>query len=353
MGDDPFTSPVMDLTRAEPCPPADENRQAACVWCGDRIGRLWYEKVRDRLGYVKGERSFGRCSRCGSAVLVPMPGAGELAAFYPPVYCFSAQPGSASRLRALLSRVEDRLLYQPIYASDARRILKAVHLSNGAGKRLLDIGCGRGGRLLALRARGFEVTGVDFDREAVDALERLHRVPAYCCEVLETERILQPGSFDIITAYHLLEHAVAPVEVVKMARRLLKPGGYLIVAVPLVDSIQSALFSRHWCHVTEAPRHVSLPSQQGMRFLAREAGFEVEKVSFDSLRCSAASMALSLVPRSATSSIYGRRSPWAIAARAMGIIVAAGSYPFCYVESKWLKRPTCGLFLLQSPGMLR
>ena len=53
-----------------PAPPAAAPAPA-CLYCGSADLRPLYAGVRDRLGFVPGERAFWECKQCGSAVQVP------------------------------------------------------------------------------------------------------------------------------------------------------------------------------------------------------------------------------------------------------------------------------------------
>jgi SAM-dependent methyltransferase len=65
-----------------------------------------------------------------------------------------------------------------------------------------------------------------------------------------------PGSFDVVTAFHVLEHVPDPVAVARRMLDWLAPGGLLIVEVPNAGGLGAALFGRAWSGL-ELPRHLS------------------------------------------------------------------------------------------------
>ena len=155
-------------------PPADDTNRSAisvssspsCIYCGGVQYRPLFTEIRDRLGFIQGVWSFEHCDECEAALLVPRPTSAELGNYYPDIYTFAPQVAQRSPGHRLLASAEYHALYGPMYRSQARQIAR---LSGGApGKTLLDIGCGRGLRLLELRRRGFDVQGVDFDPAAVE-----------------------------------------------------------------------------------------------------------------------------------------------------------------------------------------
>ena len=99
--------------------------------------------------------------------------------------------------------------------------------SSGRPRRLLDVGCATGVFLDLARAAGWQVGGVDLStRHAAYARS------AFGLEVWEGDFLaapFAPGSFDAITMWDFLEHVLDPRAVVAQARRLLAPGGLLLL----------------------------------------------------------------------------------------------------------------------------
>ena len=101
--------------------------------------------------------------------------------------------------------------------------------------RLLDVGCGDGVFLREAQKHGFEVWGIDFDRNSVETAKRHLGVDTIYAMSLEEfyefvrERNLK---FDVITFFEVLEHQDRPMEFLRMVRELLKEGGYIAGSVP-------------------------------------------------------------------------------------------------------------------------
>ena len=320
-----------------------------CLYCGGRDLHELYSGVRDRLGHVDGVWSFRTCIDCGSALIHPFPQADELVRFYPPVYSFAPELGRKSLAKKWWSRFEQTVLYDPMYASDARRILRHTADNHAAGRKLLDLGCGRGLRLLAFRRLGYEVFGTDFQPEIVQYVREQLGIAAVCAQIDSLPTVLGAGSFDVVTAYYLLEHVLDVVGTLRICHRLLKPGGWLAAAVPLVDSAQSRLFRGRWSQITEAPRHVSIPSQVGLRMASELAGFGNARIIPDSIRVSVASATLSLFPSATTYAAYATERWRPLAARISCLAAAPIALPCCWLESFVLERPAVGILLAQRP----
>lgn len=103
---------------------------------------------------------------------------------------------------------------------------------SGPGKRLLDVGSGMGLFLLEAKASGWQVTGVEPSQAGIDASLRaglsngeLHHGAFADFDTLD-------GSFDVITFWDSLAHIHDLRGTLLKARRLLRPGGLLIVKTP-------------------------------------------------------------------------------------------------------------------------
>ena len=124
----------------------------------------------------------------------------------------------------------------PGYFSDAKPVL--LELVDPAGMRVLDAGCGAGGNGALMKGAGAaEVVGIELHPAAAQ------RARSVCDRVLEGDlaaldlETLGPGSFDLVLAIDVLEHLVAPGEVIQRLVGLLKPGGLLVACIPNVAHV--------------------------------------------------------------------------------------------------------------------
>jgi SAM-dependent methyltransferase len=152
----------------------------------------------------------------------------------------------------------------------ARRRLKLVTrvAGPGAGRRLLDIGCGDGTFMLAARVSGWRVVGTELNpRAARDA----------GLEVYESsERALEFAPFHCITLWHSLEHLPAPAALLKSLARSLAPGGSLVVAVPDAQGLQASVFRSGWFHL-DVPRHLYHFGRRSLALLLEASGFDITR----------------------------------------------------------------------------
>jgi 2-polyprenyl-3-methyl-5-hydroxy-6-metoxy-1,4-benzoquinol methylase len=115
-----------------------------------------------------------------------------------------------------------------VFARPEREVLFRRYVG-GPGRRVLDLGC-RDGTLTETYAEGNDVVGVDADREALAEAARLGIETVWAD--LDQPLDLPDASFDVVVAGELLEHLRDPQQLVREARRVLRPGGTFVASVP-------------------------------------------------------------------------------------------------------------------------
>jgi 2-polyprenyl-3-methyl-5-hydroxy-6-metoxy-1,4-benzoquinol methylase len=244
-----------DSTAGAP-PASDPARPAgpACRLCGG-TGRLRYTDCRDLEYFVEGTAPFYRCTGCGLVFMHPLPTLAELAALYPAGYNNFQE--ETNRLRSFLLAC--------YHAHQATRCL--AHLpARGA---VLEVGCGSGDLLLALRARGAQrVCGVDISASAC-AVARARGLDVFCGTL---EDFASDERFDLVVMSHVIEHVIDPVRAITRVAELLRPGGTLYVETPNVAALDARLFGARW-GLIHYPRHLHLFDRRTLRRLLERGGF--------------------------------------------------------------------------------
>lgn len=145
--------------------------------------------------------------------------------------------------------------------------------------RILDVGCGRADFLKLMSERGWASTGVELDKR----IEEHGRKIGLDLRHGSLEDVRFPDSyFDVVTLWHVFEHLRGPAWVIEECRRVLKPGGLLVISVPNIGSLQARLTGRHWFHL-DPPFHLYHYSLENLRTLLGKSGFKVNGVKHFSL----------------------------------------------------------------------
>lgn len=328
---------------------------SACLYCGDSHYRPLHSGIHDRLGYVPGQWSYLRCTQCGSSILSPTPAAEELAALYPPVYSFSPELAKAGTLKRFLASIEQALFYDNVYRAQTRIVDRHTRMPGATPGKLLDVGCGRGLRLRHFQSLGYEVQGMDFSADSVEYVRETLGIPAVCTDVAGLTEAFAAESFDLITAFFVLEHVTDVGEMLRQCLVLLKPGGWLAAAVPLADSNQARLLGSKWTQYTEAPRHISLPTQEALVDVCVRSGFDAAQVFVrsDSVLGNAGAAALSLLPASSTTSAFSRTGFAAVIPRLAAPVAVAACLPWAMVDRYCFGksgRSGLGIVFARKPG---
>lgn len=140
---------------------------------------------------------------------------------------------------------------------------------------LLDIGCGRGLFLNMMKKAGFEVKGVEFNKETASYTKSVYGIDVVYGPPKSWG--FNEGSFDVITLFHVLEHLPSPVQTLSSVSGLLKKGGLLIISVPNFDSLQARTGRGLWFHL-DVPCHLFHFKEEGIKELLANKGFRVVMV---------------------------------------------------------------------------
>ncbi|MDA8326280.1 MAG: class I SAM-dependent methyltransferase [Nitrospiraceae bacterium] len=220
---------------------------------------------------IDGALRLLKCTDCGLVFLDPVPG--DLSVFYEGYrreggkrFLYGAET-LVKYFRVRRARMIDRLF-------GPRRKTDGAVKKNDGNPRVLDIGCGRGLMLAELKSRGFECYGTELPGQA-PFRQKTGDAPFTVYEGDLTELDLPGGFFDVVTVWHVLEHVRDPVQTLKEVRRILKPGGLLVISVPNIGSLQAKLFGRRWIHL-DLPRHLYHFSPGPLAHALKQSGFAVE-----------------------------------------------------------------------------
>ncbi len=172
-----------------------------------------------------------------------------------------------------------------------RRILlgilnRYIGASTNGARRILDVGCGTG-TMLTYLARFGDAQGVDIDPEAIEYCHArgLTKVSQSGADTLPFDN----DTFDLVTALDVIEHIDDDLGAMRETRRVLRPGGRLLMTVPAYRFL--------WGRQDEINLHKRRYVAREVRNRLKSAGFDVEKLTYMNALLFPAIAAIRLVRR--------------------------------------------------------
>ncbi len=170
---------------------------------------------------------------------IPAPNTSDLPKYYESEDYISHTDGKRSMFEKMYHVVKNIALDEKI---------SLINAESDKGN-LLDLGAGTGDFLLTAKNNDWNTVGVEPNEKAraIGAQKGLEFFP-------ETNN-LEDHSFDVITMWHVLEHVPDYNLQIEELKRLLKPDGVLIVAVPNFNSFDAHYYKEFWA-AYDVPRHL-------------------------------------------------------------------------------------------------
>jgi SAM-dependent methyltransferase len=206
------------------------------------------------------------CRRCGLVYSEPRPGSEDIRDYYQRAY---------------------RMDYKATFQPKPKHVYRAGKVAVGRfrrlapilkrGCRVLDFGAGSGEVVFVLRAMGYEASGFEPNDGYARFASEVLGLPVAHGSYQETR--IEPGSQDVVTAFHVLEHVESPCDALRQVRDWQRPDGHLLVEVPNVEAVCQWPRSRfHRAHLYNF-------SPATLEMAGRKAGYGVASSSVSSDGC--------------------------------------------------------------------
>lgn len=184
------------------------------------------------LNYVE-EWTIGKCSRCNTVYVNPIP-------TFAPDNEFSEVSKEFQYTRFMHGEITPEILRHDS-AQLQRHCAKIVELTGRIWPqiRFLDVGCGSGASVKAATDAGWKATGVDLDPQLIASGKRQFDVDLRCTPLLDAA--FPDASFDFVRLRDVIEHLPNPYAALLEIKRILAPGGVVLLATPNQEGLSTQL----------------------------------------------------------------------------------------------------------------
>jgi SAM-dependent methyltransferase len=244
---------------------ATDKEKAACSRCTVCEGDQWsFVRRGCDLYQPDSQESFNlyRCLSCGQVMQNPLPTPEQLSKAYSAEYAPYRPAWKETGWP----------LWKVLRELTTRRRMKRLR-RYGKGSKLLEVGCGAGDFLHAAHRAGWDVSAVEYSAALADALRLELGFDVRAGEL--TPDLWQPGSFDVVALFSVIEHLRNPREALITASSYLKPGGAIFIQIPTLRGVELGLeFGQYWA-LLDLPRHLSFFDRKGLSDLCDQAGMQL------------------------------------------------------------------------------
>lgn len=208
---------------------------------------------------VVGAYEIIACCTCGLGMTNPFPTQEEL-------------ESTNSQIYQVQQRIKTYLYFKNYYERRYLKYIDNIKMTKKNGT-LLDVGCNIGLFLKVARDEGFQVTGIELNQGCADYGRRCFGLDIHS-DYLE-KNCFSAGSFDVVTLFDVLEHVPDLHGFLREIKRVLKPGGLLVVQSPNLESLMAELTGSRWSWLTP-PDHLYHFTSGSLAKLLYDSGFTVK-----------------------------------------------------------------------------
>lgn len=206
-----------------------------------------------------------KCQSCSFQQLDPLPTLKEIESFYKENY-FAKDDGARG--------YPDYKLMRPFLITEAKKRIELIKKFS-EGENLLDLGAGTGVFLEVASKSGFKISGNDISDFAVKELKG-KGVKFYSGQISNAK--FPRNTFDVITAWDVLEHIPNLNQTIANIVKALKKNGVFVITTPGTDCLDAKLLNKNWYSYKKIPEHVGFFDRQSITTLLEKHGLKVELI---------------------------------------------------------------------------
>lgn len=206
--------------------------------------------------------SVKRCETCSLGITSPRPELEKLGEYYQSEEYISHSGKTSGGIGHIYKAARSFALNWKARVVDTQKPEKTA----------LDFGCGTGEFLNTLKNKGWKIEGVEPSDSARQKAESItgQNINRELTQLLGKQ-------FDVITAWHVIEHVPNLTETIQQLKALLKKDGTIFIAVPNYESADAKKYKEFWAGY-DVPRHLWHFSKKGMTMLLQSHQLTVTNI---------------------------------------------------------------------------
>ena len=227
-----------------------QNRKLFCISCG----RSEFSSLFNKNNY-----EFKRCKNCGLVRLYPLPSERQLEKYY-------ASKAKGGNYDLTKSHERDR---------PKKKVLDLILKEKKSGN-FLDIGCWDG-RLLEFASKsGFDVYGLELQKEAARKASEKFPNRIHCGVFEKSQDVFLDKKFSVIVALGVIEHLRSPETLIKFVQSRLKEDGLFVIQTPNQGSLMRKIMGSYW-FAWSAPEHTFYFSINSLSIILEKFNLQIIK----------------------------------------------------------------------------
>lgn len=209
-----------------------------------------------------------KCKKCSCFYLYPFPTQKQLNDAYNVEYYGNTEEKFIPVIEKLIG------IFRQLRA---RRLIKNIPKN----ANILDIGCGNGKFLSQLNQMGdFNLFGTELGSKSSERALKISNINLAIGELSNAN--FQSNYFNTISLYHVFEHLQNPKNDLIIIKDILKPGGFVTISIPNIDSWQARIFKKNWFHL-DFPRHLAFFTPNDFIKLMQKNDFQIVNTNYWSI----------------------------------------------------------------------
>lgn len=203
-----------------------------------------------------------QCNNCQLIYFTPQPSPQELEDFY------NSEDYRNEFSESLMSGAEFATNRYLQFESALKKY--APQVLTQSSRKLLDVGCGTGDFLKVAQGQGWQVSGTEISANAAQKVSSRINGIVYVGDLNSINFANQ--KYDVITAYHVIEHLLDPVSFLKQIEKILEPSGIVFLETPNIGGIGFKISREKWSHLIP-PEHIIYFKPVSLSFALKQSGF--------------------------------------------------------------------------------